>query len=253
MKKLILSILFIICLSFQASAWNPMALLTGSGCGNPSWYADAIISWNGDHCSGTNYWVETDGDSVAAVNTALTISRAYGENSSNGAYITDGDQYLTVTNGANVYLDPDASQTIWMRVYMNDTPDGAFPYFEAYYNADNRLRIGTQASLLQFSNFTWSTVQYDTYGTVAESTGTWVDIAVSWDNVRPDGNFSIYSGGQWDEDLNDIDDTDGMDGDITWFCIGVNNWWAAGPGVGNEIRVTQVAIVSGYLQDAPWW
>jgi len=29
MKKLILSILFILCLSFQASAWNPMMLLSG--------------------------------------------------------------------------------------------------------------------------------------------------------------------------------------------------------------------------------
>ena len=31
MKKLILSILFIICLSFQASAWNPMVVVSGGG------------------------------------------------------------------------------------------------------------------------------------------------------------------------------------------------------------------------------
>ena len=31
MKKLILSILFILCLSFQASAWNPMVVVSGSG------------------------------------------------------------------------------------------------------------------------------------------------------------------------------------------------------------------------------
>ena len=31
MKKLILSILFILCLSFQASAWNPMVVVSGGG------------------------------------------------------------------------------------------------------------------------------------------------------------------------------------------------------------------------------
>ena len=35
MKKLILSILFIICLPFQASAWNPMVVVSGAGAAIP--------------------------------------------------------------------------------------------------------------------------------------------------------------------------------------------------------------------------
>jgi len=45
MKKLILAILFILCLSFQASAWNPMVVTSG---GEAATYPDIILDMNSE-------------------------------------------------------------------------------------------------------------------------------------------------------------------------------------------------------------
>jgi len=63
MKKLILSILFILCLSFQASAWNPMVVVSGGGSTPPDCSEDFAAGDTGDVASATDFDSETDGDS----------------------------------------------------------------------------------------------------------------------------------------------------------------------------------------------
>ena len=58
MKKLILSLLLILCLSFQASAWNPMIVTSGTAeTSCPAYYQDTNVtfSWDGNHDSGVLY------------------------------------------------------------------------------------------------------------------------------------------------------------------------------------------------------
>ena len=55
MKKLILSILFILCLSFQASAWNPMVVVSGSG-GLPACAKDSGTLVMDESGMSTNGW-----------------------------------------------------------------------------------------------------------------------------------------------------------------------------------------------------
>jgi len=51
MKRLILSIIFILCLSFQASAWNPTVVVSGSGEAGLTCTASAVV------CTTNNdYW-----------------------------------------------------------------------------------------------------------------------------------------------------------------------------------------------------
>ena len=56
MKKPILSILFIFCLSFQASAWNPMVVVSGSSCLT----VDDDFTGSNDDPPNTTLWAETD-------------------------------------------------------------------------------------------------------------------------------------------------------------------------------------------------
>ena len=79
MKKLILSILFIFCLSFQASAWNPMVVVSGAELTCQSYYAPTFddtnklnVGWfSHDDYSGA--MIDPDGDwQVCAVDFYIT-------------------------------------------------------------------------------------------------------------------------------------------------------------------------------------
>ena len=71
MKKLILSILFILCLSSQASAWNPMVVVSGSGGAALTCTASAVVCTTND-----DYWpLGTSGNfqEIAAQGAEITI------------------------------------------------------------------------------------------------------------------------------------------------------------------------------------
>jgi len=68
MKKLILSILFILCLSFQASAWNPMVVVSGSGGLGPELHvsANAASDPNGNEADATTGWTDEGASAIIA-------------------------------------------------------------------------------------------------------------------------------------------------------------------------------------------
>ena len=103
MKKLILSILFILCLSFQASAFNPMIVVSGSGSGG-------VVC---DDCSGATMfaWHMEDDDSTPDVTIGNPCGCSDGDKvgaetgtpAFSGAQKSDGELSLLINGGAEYY------------------------------------------------------------------------------------------------------------------------------------------------------
>ena len=254
MKKLILSTLFILCLSFQASAWNPMVVVSGGGSSCPSFYnaTDVIFSWDGDHDSGTEYACNTAGDALEGTNSNLTIHTDYGESGSNGANIDATDKYLTWEDSGDQYIDDVGPQTIWMRVYISATPDDYTVLFESVYNADNRLELMIADDLSNFDYYNaGSSPASATHSVLA---GSWIDIAYSWTTPAgagtPTGDHSSWGGSTWEDNDNELGYA--MASNLPNITLGDNLTGANGPGAGKYINVTQFAIVDGYKSAKPW-
>lgn len=100
MKKLILSILFILCLSFQASAWNPMVVVSGSGSAEPTDYSQDAS------CEGAyrmNVPNDTEPDrSVNGIDLAQHT----------GIMLTSADDPYTEANGESRDFDPNDSECL---------------------------------------------------------------------------------------------------------------------------------------------
>ncbi len=214
----------------------------------PSFYASAIFSWDGDHTSGTNYGCETDGDAVQGTNSGLQIDTDNGESGSNGALVDSLNEYLTWTDSGDQYIDDDSEQTIWMRVYISEAVDDDTSLFESWIDGENRIIL-----LLHSTDTIWGVYEADnTYdSTTAGSfpTGSWTDIAISWDYTEDD--FSAYeANGGWVDDTNEGFGT--MISDLDDITIGENATNMGPAGTGIFIRITQFAIVSGYKTAVPW-
>ena len=134
MKKLILSILFIICLSIQASAWNPMVVVSGSSAESPcpSYYADAILSWDGDHTTDAYTGCDSAGDPVTFTGSGTEDIGTYGQSSSMALKISDTDDWINYTQTAQQYVDETGAQTICMIVNLSAIPDNIFRYTGVY-------------------------------------------------------------------------------------------------------------------------
>ena len=182
MKKLILSILFILCLSFQTSAWNPTVVLSGSGSCTPETYE---FYWNGDDFPADRDTAKAGGGCSSNLDGTL----ANAEISTDQAYA--GTYSLKMVDGTNDYLcwDVTAKDIIDSAqgsydgyVYVvNDDTDSAASFFEAYNSATNRLNIYVNAdrtvTLAHKSNDAgWSK---DSTATIAEDG--WVRIKAAWD------------------------------------------------------------------------
>ena len=155
MKKLILSILFILCLSFQASAWNPMVVLSGGGvatCDTSNiilWWRAEDPTLNGDCtddgvpyacCSGADAGTcdyNAGADTVWDLSGGAVIGTDAVKYGVNGLDIhNDYDTCMLDTPSAT--LDDEGRIGFW--IYINDFTDDA-PIFVVYYNAANYFRL----------------------------------------------------------------------------------------------------------------
>ena len=261
MKKLILALLFVTCLSFQASALGPMMLLSGSSAEQsscPSYYASAIFSWNGDHTLGHNYACTQDGTPVLADADTATTHTDYGEDGSVGILIDDVTQSLSWDQTVDQYIDDDAAQTICLRIKIS----GVLTANPKIFNSDNGsdvIAMDIEATTGTVDGYYYVTTGVDVgaKGNIPTADGTtWVDVAYSWSPNGPpmqDGDHSANPGdgvwaSTWEEDAGELDDDQTNDLDN----IAIGNPTAENPGAGEYIYITDFAIVSGYQQACPW-
>lgn len=135
MKKLIISIFIILFCVCQTSAWVLAPIVGGveeeatSPC--PSYYADAVLSWDGDHTSGVLNACNSAGEAVLFTSSDADIS-TYGEGGSNALQVDNADEFMHYTQTANQYLAPKTTaQTICMKVYVSAFPDAQAGIFAA--------------------------------------------------------------------------------------------------------------------------
>jgi len=141
--RLILSILFILCLSFQASAWNPMVVVSGSGGGGCYSCTDPVgILWecNDLTVGDTNYSPCgcSSGDSEAT-NSGAAISTGtcvYDDTSEN-----NGIDYFIFDVSSYDIFDSDAG-TLFIRMTV-DTAITDTRIFMVYAGAGDYIALGT--------------------------------------------------------------------------------------------------------------
>jgi len=132
MKKLILSILFILCLSFQASALGPMSLMSGMGtsgggdfpvCDGSTGSFTAGDPEDFEHASGDGYfctddWAVTDTDGI--ISTAAASNPKCGSNSASIVYDSDNANANVITASLDA---PDADGYIRFYYTVPDVED----------------------------------------------------------------------------------------------------------------------------------
>jgi len=112
MKKLILSILFILCLSFQASAWNPMVVVSGgagAGAGSPCTGSLHCDDWESNNLTTGSLPDAWDASSVDSGDMAVAANPGYMSGSYSVKCVVDDTSSLYVMED----LGSDQG-TIWM-------------------------------------------------------------------------------------------------------------------------------------------
>ena len=230
-------------------ALGPTMSLSGSSGGAPAWASSVVFGWSGDMPQGTNYGFDSSGAPVAGVNSALTITTAYGESGSNGAHITDVDQYLEFTG----YIDDTTPQTVWMRIFVSDAVlEGEPTIFEAYVDGNNLIKIAVQANLIvKGATIAQGNSADARTGVVAD--GSWVDVAYTWGTPAgegtPTGDHSAYYV-QYDDDDDELGYS--IVSTPATFILGEELTAGGSPGDTEYINITQIAIVDGYKAAKPW-
>ena len=146
MKKLILSILFILCLSFQASALGPMMLLSGGGCGGTLNFVtgdtESFEFEVGDFC--TTQFTETDPDGI--INSYDSAQYKNGGHSASFAWTGTGqdDNFVQANIGAG---DDDFTYDFWVKPF---DPEGYTSYLVATATGLSGVNndVGVQISVL---------------------------------------------------------------------------------------------------------
>jgi len=253
MKKLIiLSILFVLCLPFQASALGPMMLLSGSGgtvC--PDWYADVIFGWSGDMVEGTNYAFDTSCTPLEGDNTTapLTISKV-GDGGSYAATIDAPNKYLTWAQTTDQYIDDDAPQTIWFKVWIDTGLGANARFFEAVYDNSNEIYMLIQSvSGGGTDDIMAAYIPGDAAMGNDPAVDSWINIAYSWD--QGNANHSVYNDGAWEDDDGELSSGNMGANDIDDITLGENTF-ADNPDPTTYMYVDQFAIVGGYKTACPW-
>lgn len=163
-------------------------------------------------------------------------------------HLTANEQNVTWADSGDQYIDDDAAQTIWKRIYISDAAlDDHVVIFEGWDSWDNYIFITVRTDL-EIRPFYVADGVGDSIEGTAETSGQWRDIAYSWD--KPNDDHSVYSGGGWTDSNNTI--TDDMTSDLDHIIMGEEYTSAGDPGVGKYINITQWAIVSGYKTAKPW-
>jgi len=249
MKKLILSILFVICLSFQASAWNPMVVVSGSGNPCPPFYADSgvVWSWDGNYPGSHNTACDSAGNPDVADTDAATTAAAYGETGI-GMLVENAQEYLQWNQTAQQYLDETSAQTICVRMKVSPTIVDYTGIFKSANVSDQILiTIKDDGSLIGYYSVTTGTDQ-TVYGATAPDSA-WFTGAYSFDKPNLDhasnpGDNGTWGSG-WDEQVNELNDA--MTNDLDDITIGNNS--TADPAEGDYVYIDKIAIVNGYKFD----
>lgn len=206
-----------------------------------------IFSWGGEWPSDVDKSCDNSAD-VAGVNGTITgspvISVTEGEGGADVALTANAaNEYLSwPSSGARI--DINGAQTLWVRVYISATHTGDTRIFEALYDATNIIHVTIKADLQILGTHRIGGTAPNAYG-AAIASGTWVDIAYTWDRQNQD--HAVNSVGTWDEDVNELSSTDGSD--ITAIKVGAVVF---SMGDGEYVKVTKFAIVSGYKAAKPW-
>ena len=253
MKKLILSILFIFCLSFQASALGPMMLLSGSGESAIACLDETYtIAWTGD-LADMNDACDSSKEKVDGTNVNLPIGTDYGESGAVGVQIADVDEYLAWTNVG--MIDVSTPQTIWCKIYISAAPDVETIIFEAWDTTNNEgicINIMTDGRTIGV----WEDGgDYETMANNNTGNAEWKYIAYSFDigNTK----HSVYDSGsvgttEWDEEVEGINV---LTADPDNILIGTNGSPASrttgDPGAGKYINIEKCAVVNGYQAANP--
>jgi hypothetical protein len=247
MRKLIPYILLL----FSSSAWavSPGILngMTYSRSGCPAYFADTnvLLSGDFDHPLGTAYVCNSSGTAIQGTNTDLTIGTSYGENSTNGSTHDTADEGLSIIQSEDQYLDGNAAITIWFRIRLSDTLDQNVRIFEANGSSTNRFSIRVYNNSQINAQF-YINVEDVTSDSALAGTGTWYDMAYSFD--RPNEDQSINVGDAWS--TGDDDELTSDPGGIDEIVIG--NDLANQSGTSSEqVQIDRWVIMSGYKTAKP--
>ena len=230
-------------------------VIGGSSVNCPSYYASAILSMNFENglnaCDGSgNAVLFTDGGEVDI--------GAYGH-TGQGMKIDDADpgvqdEYMTLTQSAQQYIDEGADQTICMKIKVTAVLDNACRIFRIedgaqddsihmYLTTDNTTRNGI--------NYTTDDPTTDTSTGTDIDMNTWEVVGISWqgsdlvngEHAANPGDNGTWGDG-WDEDSDELNDAMG-DAPINILVGGVTG----DPGDTEIIYIDEWAVVATYKFD----
>ena len=250
MKKLILSILLILCLPFQASAWHPMVVVSGtieeaSPC--PPFYADSgvVWSWDGQHTSGHNFGCFANGTADEADTDAATTGTDYGEGGADiGILIADSSDYLA-WEVMGAVIDQDGPQTMCVKAKISATIVGVNVLLARMENGNDAMRLFIKVDDIVGGFLTTDDPDAYTGEPNLYTAGGWQTYAYSWKDCCTDGDHWAEADTNDDEDLDELDTA--QTNTIAEFTLG--NLGMSAPDGGKTVHITKAALVTGYQVD----
>jgi hypothetical protein len=207
-----------------------------------------LLSWDGDYDSGYRYVCNSSGTAIEGTNNGLAVSTSYGESGSYGSYHDSVDERIDWSQTDDQYFDQEGAQTLWMRINITGTPDQNIVIFEASYDSSNVISVSVLNTGKVVGYYKANNVIASVYCATAPSTGSWVDVAYSWD--KPNEDHATYDGSVWYEETDEISDTPASG--LIVYTLGNNIVWQSATPSTNEVYVTQWALVNGYEASKPW-
>lgn len=213
----------------------------------PSYYADAILSWDGDHSSGVLVACDSSATEEAFTDDGSDIS-TYGEDNSNAMKCDDSGEDAYLTQSAGEFFDPTASQTLCMKVKITAELDNYTNIWVAR-DADwsDYIYLGEDSSNDFVGSFT-TTSSADYAGGAPVNFNSWLIIGYSWEGASiPTGDHSVNPGDQgtwadgWEDDAGELNHD--MTDQPTLIYFGSVT---ADPGNTEVIYIDEWALFSGY-------
>lgn len=227
----------------------------GSGASPcPSYYASAVLSWDGDHSSGTLVACDSSGNSVTFTDNSSDIS-TYGESSSNALRTDDNSEFISYTQTGNQYISNASAQTLCVRVYVDGPLDNTTLFMKGRYGNNAEvvaLAIDTNAAIRTLGYYDWGSTATAFASAVGDTT--WRTIGYTYLNPGDTDQHSTNPGDTatwadgWETDDNEL--TTGSNA-LTIISIGPDGTssWSGDPGDTEYILIDDWAIVSGWQVD----
>ena len=250
MKKLILSILFILCLSFQASALN-MALLTG-GQSDPCTTMGASGTYsfwaNADYPGDVHYACQDSGASaVDASDEVAGVAVVGGMIDGTYGYLLDAaDEHIRWSN-SDTTLDADAGGYASFDVTVPASTTGDTALFEIYATSQDYLAVYFENTNSRIIFQQWGVSGITSASTAVGSVddGATQHIQISW-GANPDHNEVKIDSDAGDCD---VDDYGGFETDFISIAVGDDQVGLAT--ITNAWKVDNIVIKSGYVDLCP--